>query len=125
MCISEDLSGKKRYSEAARVLLDHCGDVHEAVITLTQGNEFSEARRIVRLYRYCQRDLHCANAFPGLQIAVKRVPELIEEIIHPAALESKNQMMEDLKEMKEQIRKQMNRLRELRVKKIEEPGTYS
>ena len=50
------------------------------------------------------------------------MPELIEEIIHPAALESKNQMMEDLKEMKEQIRKQMNRLRELRVKKAEEPG---
>ena len=45
----EDLSSKKRHSEAARVLLDYCKDLREAVIALVQGNGFSEARRIVCL----------------------------------------------------------------------------
>ena len=45
--ISEDLSSKKRYTESARVLLDYAHDVREAVIYLVQGNEFSEARRVV------------------------------------------------------------------------------
>lgn len=38
---------KKRYLEAARVFIDYAGDVRQAVIALVQGNEFSEARRIV------------------------------------------------------------------------------
>jgi len=45
--VAEDLSSKKRYSEAARVLLDYPKDVRQAVIALVQGNKFSEARRIV------------------------------------------------------------------------------
>lgn len=44
----EDLVAKKRYSEAARVLLDYVDDIRTAIITLVQGNEFSEARRVVR-----------------------------------------------------------------------------
>lgn len=44
----EDLSSKKRYQDAARVLLDYAKDVREAVIALVQGNQFSEARRMVR-----------------------------------------------------------------------------
>jgi elongator complex protein 1 len=47
-CI-EDLSSKKRHAEAARVLLDYCKDLREAVIALVEGNGFSEARRIVCL----------------------------------------------------------------------------
>ena len=43
----EDLSAKKRYQDAARVLLDYAKDVREAVIALVQGNFFSEARRVV------------------------------------------------------------------------------
>ena len=50
MCdITEDLSAKKRYQEAARVLLDYAQDVREAVIALVQGNQFSEARSVVRI----------------------------------------------------------------------------
>jgi hypothetical protein len=45
----EDLSSKKRYSEAARVLFDYAKDIREGVIALVQGNYFSEARRIVRI----------------------------------------------------------------------------
>ena len=49
MILVEDLSSKKRHAEAARVLLDYCKDLREAVIAMVQGNGFSEARRIVRL----------------------------------------------------------------------------
>jgi len=44
---SEDLASKKRYAEAGQVLLDYAEDEREAVIALVQGNQFSEARRIV------------------------------------------------------------------------------
>ncbi|KAF5365923.1 hypothetical protein D9758_006686 [Tetrapyrgos nigripes] len=101
--VSEELTSKKRHSEAARVLLDYVRDVRTAVITLVQGNEFSEARRITTF---------------------NRVSELVEEVIHPGALESRAQISEDLGEMKEQIRKQVNRIRELRVKKIEDPDEF-
>ena len=50
------------------------------------------------------------------------MPELIEEIIHPGALETKSQLAEDLSEMKSQLSKQVARVRELRVKKVEQPG---
>ncbi|KAG1716214.1 hypothetical protein ID866_954 [Astraeus odoratus] len=101
--ISEELLSKKRYSEAARVLMDYAHDDHQAVIALVQGNEFSEARRIVVL--------------SGKQ-------QLLQDVIMPAALEMKGQLSEDLNEMREQIRKQVVRLRELRVKKIQEPDVF-
>jgi hypothetical protein len=47
---------------------------------------------------------------------------LVEDVIHPVAFESQAQISEDIGEMREQLRKQVNRLRELRIKKIEEPG---
>lgn len=47
---------------------------------------------------------------------------MLEEVVYPAAFESKGQFMEDVMEMREQLRKQVPRLRELRVKKVEEPG---
>lgn len=43
----EDLMSKKRYQEAARVFLDYVKDSRAAVISLVQGNAFSEARRVV------------------------------------------------------------------------------
>ncbi|KAK7052844.1 putative elongator complex protein 1 [Paramarasmius palmivorus] len=101
--VSEDLVSKKRFSDAAKVLLDYADDIRAAVITLVQGNEFSEARRIATL---------------------KRKPELLEEIIYPGALDSRTQIAEDVSEMREQLRKQLNRIRELRVKKIEEPDEF-
>ncbi len=45
---AEDLSSKKRYTDAARVLLDYSKDIREAVIALVSGNAFSEAGRVVR-----------------------------------------------------------------------------
>ena len=57
------------------------------------------------------------------QIALRENFELLEEIINPAVLEARSQIAEDLTEMREQLQKQVRRLRELRVKKAEEPGT--
>ena len=114
------MTSKKRYTEASHVLLDYAEDVREAVITLVQGNQFSEARRIVsgtnRFLSY----------FCGInsQISLHEHHELLEEIIDPAVLEARNQIAEDLTEMREQLQKQVLRLRELRIKKVEEPGTF-
>jgi hypothetical protein len=48
---------------------------------------------------------------------------MLTDIIYPSSLESRAQLEEDLNEMREQLRKQVHRLRELRIKKVEEPGT--
>ncbi|OCH92072.1 IkappaB kinase complex IKAP component [Obba rivulosa] len=101
--MADELSSKKRYSDAARVFLDYVKDVRRAVIALVQGNLFSEARRVIALHS---------------------CPELLEEIVHPGALESRAQITEDLNEMKEQLRKQVQRLRELHIRKVEEPDAF-
>lgn len=49
---------------------------------------------------------------------------LLIDIIHPGALESRAQISEDISEMQDQLRKQLHRTRELRVKKAEEPGAF-
>jgi elongator complex protein 1 len=43
----DDLNSKKRYAEAATVLLDYAGDVRQAVIAYVEGNLFADARRVV------------------------------------------------------------------------------
>jgi elongator complex protein 1 len=45
--VAEDLLGKKRTAESARVLLDYAQDTREAVVSLVQGNHIYEARRVV------------------------------------------------------------------------------
>jgi hypothetical protein len=57
-----------------------------------------------------------------MQITLHGVQEMLTEIVQPGALNSRTQIDEDLTEMKEQLQKQLSRLRELRLKKIEEPG---
>jgi len=101
--VAEDLTSKKRYTEAGHVLLDYAEDDREAVIALVQANQFSEARRIIVLHKH---------------------PELLEEIISPAVVEARNQIAEDMTEMREQLQKQVARLRELRIKKAEEPEEF-
>jgi len=112
------LTSKKRFTEASQVLLGYAEDVREAIIALVQGNQFSEARRIVS---YTSHFLSLSRNV-SLQIALHGQPELLEEIIDPAVLEARAQIAEDLTEMREQLQKQVARLRELRIKKLEEPG---
>lgn len=101
--VAENLASKKRYTEASQVLLGYAEDVREAVIALVQGNQFSEARRIIALHGQ---------------------PELLEEIIDPAVLDARAQIAEDITELREQLQKQVARLRELRIKKLEEPEEF-
>jgi elongator complex protein 1 len=118
----EDLVSKKRYIEAGRVLFDYAEDEREAVIALVQGNQFSEARRIVSCHlgpSSIPNPTTCAT----FQITMRDCPELLEEIVSPTVLEVRTEIAEDLTEMREQLQKQIARLRELRIKKEEEPGT--
>ncbi|KAJ7252430.1 IKI3 family-domain-containing protein [Mycena haematopus] len=101
--VAEDLASKKRHPDAARVLLDYAKDVREAVIALVEGNCISEARRIVTL---------------------TDSQTLLTDVIYPGALESRTRISEDIGEMREQLRKQFQRIRELRVKKAEEPDAF-
>jgi len=116
--LPEDLSSKKRYPEAARVLLDYSKDVRLAVIALVQGHHFSEARRIVSI------PVHRVFLSHVFKTTLFGLPELVTEIIYPAAFESRSQFAEDINDMREQLRKQVRRIQELRVKKVEEPGGF-
>ena len=51
-------------------------------------------------------------------------PQLLTDIIHPGIHETRCQLADDLNEMREQIRKQLQRLCELRAKKAVEPGSF-
>ncbi|KAH7883327.1 pol II transcription elongation factor [Phlebopus sp. FC_14] len=101
--VADELLSKKRYSEAGQVFIDYAGDIRQAVSAFVQGNEFSEARRIVALHS---------------------TPELLQDVILPGALEIRAQLAEDLNEMREQLVKQVTRLKELRIKKVEEPNAF-
>lgn len=46
--MGDALKAKGRHVEAARVFLDYAKDVKNAIIVLSDGNEFAEAVRIVR-----------------------------------------------------------------------------
>lgn len=43
----DDLISKKRFAEAARLFLDYAKNARQAVVALSEGSLFSEARRIV------------------------------------------------------------------------------
>ncbi|CAK5281923.1 unnamed protein product [Mycena citricolor] len=101
--VAEDLVSKKRHSDAGRILVDYTHDIREAVIALVQGNRFSEARRLITL---------------------NKEDALLVDVVHPAALESRAQISEDLSEMRDQLRKQLERVKELRVKKAEAPDAF-
>lgn len=48
--------------------------------------------------------------------------DLVETILHPGALEIRDQIGEDVQEFREQLSKQNERLAELREKKRTDPG---
>jgi hypothetical protein len=60
---ADDLSSKKRYAEAATVLLDYARDVRQAVIAYVEGNSFSDARRIV------SSSPHLGGEFTGVSLS--------------------------------------------------------
>ena len=101
--VTSQLEDRVRWSDAARVALDYARDIEQAVHFLCRGSEFSEARRLAATY---------ARA------------DLIDTHIAPAALESTTAIQDDLEEMREQLTKQMDRIRELRERKAANPAMF-
>lgn len=52
--VGDALKAKGRHAEAGRVFLDYAKDVKNAVIVLSDGNDFSEAIRVVSAAETCQ-----------------------------------------------------------------------
>jgi len=57
-------------------------------------------------------------------VTLHRRPELIEEVIDPGLVEASGSMTEFLAECKGQLQAQVPRLRELRIKKEEDPRKF-
>ncbi|EJT98268.1 IkappaB kinase complex IKAP component [Dacryopinax primogenitus] len=101
--VADKLCSKRRYAESAQVLLDYVHDVDEAVNTLLLGSGYNEAVRVAYLHQ---------------------CPELVEDRVRPSVLNSAENVLEDLEEMGEQLRKQVTRWEELQEKKRAYPGEF-
>ncbi|SCV71454.1 BQ2448_3042 [Microbotryum intermedium] len=101
--VAEALRGKRRFSEAGRVLLEYGRDIEAAVHVLVEGNEFAECLRISTLYN--RRDL-------------------IETHVKASTLEAQSKLIDDFGELKEQIEKQVERLDELKKRRDANPNQF-
>ena len=61
---SDSLKTNRKYSEAARVLIDYADDVEEAIVTLLEGNTWEEALRLI--YFHGRTDLLETHLKPSL-----------------------------------------------------------
>ncbi|TKA71477.1 hypothetical protein B0A55_06939 [Friedmanniomyces simplex] len=101
--LAASLEEAKDYKAAATVHVDYLDDLEAAVKLLCKGYHFSEATRLASLHRK---------------------PELLHSAIDPGLIEASASMTEMLAEMKSQMNAQLPRLRELRVKKLEDPLAF-
>lgn len=98
--LADSLTETKDYSSAAAIHLDYLNDIETAARTLCKGYHYAEAFRVVSL-----RQRH----------------DLIEGIIDPGLVEGSANMTELLADCKSQLAAQVPRLRELRLKKEQDP----
>jgi elongator complex protein 1 len=105
--LAQDLAGSleeaKDFSEAAAIHLDYLDDLQGSASLLCKAYNFAEAMQ---------------------QVALRRRPELLKEIIDPGLVDGAATMTELLAEMKSQLAAQVPRLRELRQKKAEDPMAF-
>ncbi|KAK9328363.1 IKI3 family-domain-containing protein [Lipomyces starkeyi] len=101
--LAESLYEARRYVDAATIYLEYRRDLKEAVRSLCKGFFFDEAIRII------------------LQ---QNSPGYLEEIVDPALVEGFNQITELLSDCRGQLNAQLERLRELRLKKANDPMSY-
>ncbi|CAI2174276.1 9936_t:CDS:10 [Funneliformis geosporum] len=94
--ISETLSDKRHYQEAAQILLDYTRQPEETVVLLNKGHHWSEAIRIS--YMYGRSDL-------------------IETNVKPSVLEGHGNILQDINSMLDQLNQQTARLQEIRLSK--------
>ncbi|BGP18516.1 hypothetical protein JCM10213_002969 [Rhodosporidiobolus nylandii] len=100
---AESLTGKRRYADAARVLLDYGKDVEASVQALCEGNLYAEGIRL---------------------IALNSRPDLLDSHIKPSTLELQQRMLDDMSDLTEQIEKQLSRLEDLKQKCEQNPYIY-
>jgi elongator complex protein 1 len=93
----------KEFLDCATIYLDYLNDVPEALRAYCKGFYFGEAIRVAALH--------------------SRI-DLLEPIIDTGLLEGFSQTSELLSDCKSQIKSQVNRIRELRVKKIDDPLSF-
>ncbi|KAJ8100380.1 IKI3 family-domain-containing protein [Lipomyces tetrasporus] len=101
--LAEVLYESRMYKDAATVYLEYRRDLKEAVRCLCKGYFYDEAIRIV------------------LQ---QNSSDYLEEIVNPALIEGFNQITELLSDCRGQLSAQLERLRELRLKKSNDPMSY-
>ncbi|KAK7612769.1 IKI3 family-domain-containing protein [Phyllosticta paracitricarpa] len=101
--LADTLAETKDFAAAATVHLEYLDDLEGATRLFCKGYHFAEAMRIVGL---------------------KGRRELVEAVIDPGLVEGSAAMTELLAECKGQLNAQVPRLRELRVKKREDPLAF-
>ena len=103
LSLAEGLVETKEYYSAATIHIDYAHDVERAASLYCKGYFFAEALRIV---------------------ALKGEPKLLESVVDAELIEGSGSMTELLADCKGQIGAQVPRLRELRVKKAEDPLAF-
>ncbi|KAK9466881.1 IKI3 family-domain-containing protein [Lipomyces arxii] len=101
--LAEALLEARQYKDSATVYLEYCRDLKEAVLALCKGFFYSDAIRII------------------LQ---QNTAKFIHELLEPALVDGFNTISELLSDCRGQLNAQIERLRELRVKKLEDPMSY-
>ncbi|GAA5832721.1 hypothetical protein JCM11251_005735 [Rhodosporidiobolus azoricus] len=101
--VADNLTGKRRYADAARVLLEYAKDVEGAVQALCEGNLYSEAVRLIALHSRT---------------------DLLESHIEPSTLDMQQRLIDDMSDLTEQLEKQVKRLADLKVKCEQNPYQY-
>lgn len=102
--LADSLAESKDFTSAATIHVDYLNDVETAARTLCKGYHFAEAFRVMGL-----RQRH----------------DLVESVIDVGLVEGSANMTELLADCKSQLAAQVPRLRELRVKKDQDPCTCS
>lgn len=97
------LEESKDFKNAATIYLDHLNDLEGAIRLLCRAYCFADAMRLV---------------------ALRRRPELLTSLVDTGLVEASATMTELLAEMKSQLLAQIPRLRELRIKKLEDPMAF-
>jgi elongator complex protein 1 len=98
--LADGLVESKDFQGAARIHMEYLSDIEQGVRLLCKSYQFADAMRVVALHGR---------------------PEMLESVIDAGLVEGFNSTLELLADCKTQIGAQVPRLRDLRVKKEQEP----
>ncbi|KAF2086110.1 elongator complex protein [Saccharata proteae CBS 121410] len=102
--LADTAAETKDFAAAATITIDYLHDVEAAARLLCKGYFFAEALRLVALHG--------------------RAGDLVHSVVDPGLAEGSGHMTEFLADCKQQLAAQVPRLRELRVKKAEDPLAF-